>query len=74
MVRDGAVVIDVGINRVDAPGTEKGYKIVGDVAFDEVAPKCRAITPVPGGVGPMTIAMLMANTIKACKLSMERGL
>jgi methylenetetrahydrofolate dehydrogenase (NADP+)/methenyltetrahydrofolate cyclohydrolase len=74
MVREGAVVIDVGINRVDAPGTEKGYKIVGDVAFDEVSPKCRAITPVPGGVGPMTIAMLMANTIKACKLSMERGL
>jgi methylenetetrahydrofolate dehydrogenase (NADP+)/methenyltetrahydrofolate cyclohydrolase len=69
MVREGAVVIDVGINRVDAPGTEKGYKIVGDVAFDEVAPKCQAITPVPGGVGPMTIAMLMANTIKACKLS-----
>lgn len=69
MVREGAVVIDVGINRVEAPGTEKGYKIVGDVAFDEVAPKCRAITPVPGGVGPMTIAMLMANTIKACRQS-----
>lgn len=68
MVRDGAVIIDVGINRVDAPGTAKGYKIVGDVAFDEVSPKCRAITPVPGGVGPMTIAMLMANTVKACKL------
>jgi len=67
MVREGAVVIDVGINRVEAPETEKGYKIVGDVAFDEVAPKCRAITPVPGGVGPMTIALLMANTIKACK-------
>jgi len=67
MVKEGAVVIDVGINRVEAPGTEKGYKIVGDVAFDEVAPKCRAITPVPGGVGPMTIALLMANTIKACK-------
>lgn len=66
-VREGAVVIDVGINRVDAPGTEKGYKLVGDVAFEEVAPKCKAITPVPGGVGPMTIAMLMANTIKACK-------
>ena len=66
-VREGAVVIDVGINRVDAPGTEKGYKLVGDVAFDEVAPKCRAITPVPGGVGPMTIAMLMSNTIKACR-------
>lgn len=66
-VREGAVVIDVGINRVDAPGTEKGYKLVGDVKFDEVAPKCRAITPVPGGVGPMTIAMLMSNTIKACR-------
>ncbi len=67
-VREGAVVIDVGINRVEAPGTEKGYKLVGDVKFDEVAPKCRAITPVPGGVGPMTIAMLMSNTIKACQL------
>ena len=67
MVREGAVVIDVGINRVDDPGSEKGCKIVGDVAFDEVAPKCRAITPVPGGVGPMTIAMLMANTVKACQ-------
>ncbi|MGV3663016.1 MAG: bifunctional methylenetetrahydrofolate dehydrogenase/methenyltetrahydrofolate cyclohydrolase FolD [Prosthecobacter sp.] len=66
-VKEGAVVIDVGINRVEDPGSEKGYKLVGDVAFDEVAPKCRAITPVPGGVGPMTIAMLMANTIKACK-------
>lgn len=68
MVKEGAVVIDVGINRVDADN-EKGYKIVGDVAFDEVAPKCKAITPVPGGVGPMTIALLMANTIKACKQS-----
>lgn len=67
MVRDGAVVIDVGINRVNDAANEKGYRLVGDVAFDEVAPKCRAITPVPGGVGPMTIAMLMANTIKACR-------
>ncbi len=66
-VKEGAVVIDVGINRVEAPGTDKGYKLVGDVAFEEVAPKCRAITPVPGGVGPMTIAMLMANTVKACR-------
>lgn len=72
-VKEGAVIIDVGINRVEDPGTEKGYKIVGDVAFDEVAPKCRAITPVPGGVGPMTIAMLMANTIKACKLLVGEG-
>jgi methylenetetrahydrofolate dehydrogenase (NADP+)/methenyltetrahydrofolate cyclohydrolase len=67
-VRDGAVVIDVGINRVDDATTERGYKLVGDVAFDEVAAKARAITPVPGGVGPMTIAMLMANTVKACRL------
>ncbi|QQL43929.1 bifunctional methylenetetrahydrofolate dehydrogenase/methenyltetrahydrofolate cyclohydrolase FolD [Sulfuriroseicoccus oceanibius] len=66
-VKDGAVVIDVGINRVDDASQKKGYRIVGDVAFDEVAPKCKAITPVPGGVGPMTIAMLMANTVKACK-------
>ena len=65
-VRDGAVVIDVGINRVEDPTNERGYRLVGDVAFAEVAPKTRAITPVPGGVGPMTIAMLMSNTIKAC--------
>ncbi len=67
MVKDGAVVIDVGINRVAAPDTPKGSKLVGDVAFAEVAPKCRAITPVPGGVGPMTIAMLMQNTVLAAK-------
>ncbi len=67
MVREGAVVIDVGINRVAAPENPKGSKLVGDVAFSEVAPKCRAITPVPGGVGPMTIAMLMANTIESCR-------
>jgi methylenetetrahydrofolate dehydrogenase (NADP+) / methenyltetrahydrofolate cyclohydrolase len=66
-VREGAVVIDVGINRVEAPGTERGYRLVGDVKFDEVAAKCRAITPVPGGVGPMTIAMLLQNTVKACR-------
>jgi methylenetetrahydrofolate dehydrogenase (NADP+)/methenyltetrahydrofolate cyclohydrolase len=66
-VKDGAVVIDVGINRVDNSSSPKGYKIVGDVAFAEVAPKCRAITPVPGGVGPMTIAMLMANTIASAQ-------
>ena len=66
-VKDGAVVIDVGINRVEDPSAAKGYKIVGDVAFAEVAPKCRAVTPVPGGVGPMTIAMLMANTIASCR-------
>jgi methylenetetrahydrofolate dehydrogenase (NADP+) / methenyltetrahydrofolate cyclohydrolase len=66
-VKEGAVVIDVGINRVEDLIADKGYRLVGDVAFNEVAPKCRAITPVPGGVGPMTIAMLMANTIKACR-------
>ena len=66
-VREGAVVIDVGINRVEDASVAKGYRLVGDVAFDEVAPKCAAITPVPGGVGPMTIAMLMANTVKACR-------
>jgi methylenetetrahydrofolate dehydrogenase (NADP+)/methenyltetrahydrofolate cyclohydrolase len=66
-VRDGAVVIDVGINRVEDAASPKGYKLVGDVDFAQVAPKCSAITPVPGGVGPMTIAMLIANTITACK-------
>jgi len=66
-VKINAVVIDVGINRVEDPDSPKGYKIVGDVAFSEVAPKCRAITPVPGGVGPMTIAMLMANTIASAE-------
>ncbi|MBA3273249.1 MAG: bifunctional 5,10-methylene-tetrahydrofolate dehydrogenase/5,10-methylene-tetrahydrofolate cyclohydrolase, partial [Chthoniobacterales bacterium] len=66
-VREGAVVIDVGINRVDDASAARGYKLVGDVAFDEVAAKASAITPVPGGVGPMTIAMLMANTIKASR-------
>ena len=68
-VREGAVVIDVGINRVDDASAPRGYRLVGDVAFDEVAPKARAITPVPGGVGPMTIAMLMSNTVKAAQLS-----
>ena len=67
MVREGAVVIDVGINRVADPTSAKGSKLVGDVAFAEVAPKCRAITPVPGGVGPMTIAMLMHNTVLAAQ-------
>jgi methylenetetrahydrofolate dehydrogenase (NADP+)/methenyltetrahydrofolate cyclohydrolase len=66
-VREGAVIIDVGINRVADPTSPKGSKLVGDVAFAEVAPKCRAITPVPGGVGPMTIAMLMHNTVLAAQ-------
>ena len=67
-IREGAVVIDVGINRVEDASAPRGYRLVGDVAFDEVADKASAITPVPGGVGPMTIAMLMSNTVKACRL------
>ena len=72
-VREGAVVIDVGINRVDDATASRGYRLVGDVAFAEVAPKTTAITPVPGGVGPMTIAMLMSNTVKAARLSSSRS-
>ncbi|MCX6962462.1 MAG: bifunctional methylenetetrahydrofolate dehydrogenase/methenyltetrahydrofolate cyclohydrolase FolD [Verrucomicrobia bacterium] len=66
-IREGAVVIDVGINRVDDPTNPKGYRLVGDVDYDAVASKCSAITPVPGGVGPMTIAMLMANCVTAAE-------
>jgi methylenetetrahydrofolate dehydrogenase (NADP+)/methenyltetrahydrofolate cyclohydrolase len=66
-IREGAVVIDVGINRVADPAAKNGYRLVGDVDFDSVAPKTSVITPVPGGVGPMTIAMLMANTVTACE-------
>ena len=65
MVKEGAVVVDVGTNRVDAPEREKGYKVVGDVTFDEVKEVAGAITPVPGGVGPMTRAMLLSNTLDA---------
>lgn len=68
MVREGAVIIDVGINRVDDASKKRGYKLVGDVNFDEVSPRASKITPVPGGVGPMTVAMLMQNTLKAFKL------
>jgi methylenetetrahydrofolate dehydrogenase (NADP+)/methenyltetrahydrofolate cyclohydrolase len=67
MVKEGAVVIDVGINRVEDASSPRGYKLVGDVAFNEVKDKVSLISPVPGGVGPMTIAMLMHNTVKACK-------
>ncbi len=67
MVRPGSVVIDVGINRVDDPSRPKGYRLVGDVAYDQVAEIASAITPVPGGVGPMTIAMLLQNTLQAMK-------
>lgn len=67
MVKEGAVVIDVGITRVPSDKTKNGWKLLGDVKFDEVAPKCSYITPVPGGVGPMTIVSLMKNTLKAAK-------
>jgi len=66
MIKEGAVVIDVGISRVPYASKKSGYAIKGDVNFQEVAPKCSYITPVPGGVGPMTIAALMRNTLKAC--------
>ena len=71
MVSEGVVVIDVGINRVEAPERKRGYKLVGDVDFEEVSKKSMAITPVPGGVGPMTIAMLLTNTVKAARLTLE---
>ena len=66
-VKEGAVVIDVGINRIPDATRPRGYRIVGDVDFETVKDRCSYITPVPGGVGPMTIAMLMANTVKACR-------
>jgi 5,10-methylene-tetrahydrofolate dehydrogenase/methenyl tetrahydrofolate cyclohydrolase len=68
-VKPGAVVIDVGINRVDDPSRPKGYRLVGDVAFDEVKEVASFITPVPGGVGPMTIAMLLRNTLHAAEIA-----
>lgn len=67
MVKDGAVVIDVGIHRIEDATKEKGYRIVGDVKFNEVAPKCSQITPVPGGVGMLTVVSLLQNTLKAYK-------
>jgi len=73
MVAPGAIVIDVGINRVDDPSRDKGYRVCGDVLFDEVAEVAEAISPVPGGVGPMTITMLLANTVKAASLRAASG-
>ncbi len=72
MVKDGAVVIDVGINRVEDASKKSGFALVGDVDYEAVAPKCSYITPVPGGVGPMTIAMLMQNAVRACALQLGR--
>ncbi len=67
MVKEGAVVVDVGIHRMASDKTKSGFRLVGDVDFEQVAPKCSYITPVPGGVGPMTIVSLLQNTLKACK-------
>jgi methylenetetrahydrofolate dehydrogenase (NADP+)/methenyltetrahydrofolate cyclohydrolase len=72
MVKEGAVVIDVGINRVEDNASPKGYRLVGDVDFEAVSEKASAITPVPGGVGPMTVAMLMVNTIKAAQQAAKK--
>ena len=69
MVKDNAVIIDVGTTRVDDASRERGWRLVGDVNFNEVSPKSSFITPVPGGVGPMTIASLMMNTLKAMELN-----
>ena len=66
-VREGAVIVDVGINRLEDAKSARGYRLVGDVDYESVAPRAGAITPVPGGVGPMTIAMLMSNTVKAAR-------
>jgi methylenetetrahydrofolate dehydrogenase (NADP+)/methenyltetrahydrofolate cyclohydrolase len=67
MVKEGAVVIDVGTTRVPDASRKRGFRLTGDVKFDEVAPKCSFISPVPGGVGPMTICSLMKNTLAAAK-------
>ena len=71
MVKHGAVVVDVGINRIPDETAKKGYRLVGDVDFENVAPLCEYITPVPGGVGPMTIASLLQNTMLAYKQRMH---
>ncbi|MBW2460154.1 MAG: bifunctional 5,10-methylenetetrahydrofolate dehydrogenase/5,10-methenyltetrahydrofolate cyclohydrolase [Deltaproteobacteria bacterium] len=73
MVSEGTVVIDVGTNRVDDDTRERGYRVCGDVLFDEVSEKVAAISPVPGGVGPMTITMLLANTVKSARLAADAG-
>ncbi len=71
MVKEGVVVVDVGINRVEDPSRERGYRLVGDVDYDGVSRKAAAISPVPGGVGPMTIAQLLVNTLTAARLSIH---
>ncbi len=71
MVKDGAIVIDVGVNRIDDPSRPRGYRLVGDVDFEPVRQKARLITPVPGGVGPMTITMLLYNTVASARRATE---
>jgi 5,10-methylene-tetrahydrofolate dehydrogenase/methenyl tetrahydrofolate cyclohydrolase len=71
-IKPGATVIDVGVNRVEDASKKRGYRLVGDVAFDEAKEVAGAITPVPGGVGPMTIAMLLRNTLRAARLADEK--
>jgi methylenetetrahydrofolate dehydrogenase (NADP+)/methenyltetrahydrofolate cyclohydrolase len=73
MVKEGAIVIDVGITRLEDPGTKQGYRLAGDVDFKNVAPKCSYISPVPGGVGLMTIAGLLKNTLRAARHEVEFG-
>jgi methylenetetrahydrofolate dehydrogenase (NADP+)/methenyltetrahydrofolate cyclohydrolase len=73
MVNEGAVVVDVGMNRVEDARSEKGYRLVGDVDFEAVSRKAKAITPVPGGVGLMTRAMLMVNTVRAAEVAVEKA-
>ncbi len=73
MVKEGAIVIDVGVNRITDSTRKRGYRLGGDVDFDQVSLKCSAITPVPGGVGPMTIAILMENTLRAAILQHGRS-
>jgi len=68
MVKEGAVVIDVGTTRIEAPGTKSGFRLAGDVDFENVAPRCSYITPVPGGVGPMTRVSLLRNTLRAAEM------
>jgi methylenetetrahydrofolate dehydrogenase (NADP+)/methenyltetrahydrofolate cyclohydrolase len=68
MIKPGAIVIDVGTSRIEDKSKKSGWRLVGDVNFEEVAPKCSYISPVPGGVGPMTIASLMINTLKAISM------
>jgi methylenetetrahydrofolate dehydrogenase (NADP+)/methenyltetrahydrofolate cyclohydrolase len=72
MIKEGAVVIDVGINRVEDPGAKRGYRLVGDVEFESAQKKASVITPVPGGVGPMTVAMLLKNTVQAARWNLSR--